>query len=71
MLKEKKLQLEKSIPEQTIINFAIVFRGPLEVFGKIKTYILQQGCNIVYQTKSTEKIWIQKELKGDRELARN
>jgi hypothetical protein len=44
--------------EETLLNFAIVFRGTLQDFEDVKKYILDHGALLTYQMKSTEKLWI-------------
>ena len=43
-------------PNKTILNFALIFRTDLETFEKIRAFLLKSGAQLVYQTKSTEKI---------------
>jgi hypothetical protein len=45
-------------PDETILNFALVFRTNLRTFEKIRRYLLKSGAALIYQTKSTEKIFI-------------
>lgn len=46
---------EQFKPNETILNFALVFRADLKTFEKIRNY-LRSGAQLIYQTKSTEKI---------------
>jgi hypothetical protein len=57
MLKQanEKMHIE---PEKTILNFALIFRTDLETFEKIRAYLLKSGASLIYQTKSTEKIYV-------------
>jgi hypothetical protein len=45
-------------PEKTILNFALIFRTDLKTFEKIRGYLLKSGASLIYQTKSTEKIFV-------------
>ena len=48
--------------EETKVSFAFVCWGPLKDFEAIRNYILKHfGTRLVYQTKSLEKLFIQKE----------
>jgi len=49
---------EKPSPDRTLLNFALIFRTDLETFEKIRAYLLKSGANLIYQTKSTEKIFV-------------
>jgi hypothetical protein len=44
--------------DKTILNFALIFRTDLKTFEKIRAYLLKSGATLVYQTKSTEKIFV-------------
>jgi len=57
MLKQanEKMHIE---PEKTVLNFALIFRVDLETFEKIRGYLLKCGASLIYQTKSTEKIYV-------------
>jgi hypothetical protein len=57
MLKQanEKMHIE---PDKTVLNFALIFRTDLKTFEKIRAYLLKSGATLVYQTKSTEKIFI-------------
>jgi hypothetical protein len=44
--------------EKTILNFALIFRTDLRTFEKIRAYLLKSGASLIYQTKSTEKIFV-------------
>jgi hypothetical protein len=44
--------------DKTILNFALIFRTDLETFERIRAYLLKSGANLIYQTKSTEKIFV-------------
>lgn len=41
---------------ETILNFALIFRTDLKTFEKVRDYLLKSGVQLIYQTKSTEKI---------------
>lgn len=41
---------------ETILNFALVFRTDLKTFEKVRNHLLKSGAQLIYQTKSTEKI---------------
>ncbi|MEM1589973.1 MAG: hypothetical protein QW175_06110 [Candidatus Bathyarchaeia archaeon] len=43
---------------ETILNFALIFRTDLKTFEKIREYLLKSGAQLIYQTKSTEKIFV-------------
>ncbi|MEM3618565.1 MAG: hypothetical protein QXK47_05790 [Candidatus Bathyarchaeia archaeon] len=43
---------------ETILNFALIFRTDLKTFERIRDFLLQQGAQLIYQTKSTEKIFV-------------
>jgi hypothetical protein len=45
-------------PEKTILNFALIFRTDLKTFEKVRKYLLKCGASLIYQTKSTEKIFV-------------
>jgi hypothetical protein len=47
-------------PGKTILNFALIFRTDLETFEKIRAFLLKSGATLIYQTKSTEKIFVSK-----------
>lgn len=49
---------ERVEPNKTILNFALIFRTDLKTFEKIRAYLLKSGATLVYQTKSTEKIFV-------------
>ena len=51
----EKVRIE---PDKTILNFALIFRTDLETFEKIRAYLLKSGASLIYQTKSTEKIYV-------------
>lgn len=48
----------KPQPDETILNFALIFRTDLKTFEKIRDYLLKSRAQLIYQTKSTEKIYI-------------
>jgi len=52
---------------ETILNFGLVFRGKLSTFDNVKKTIVQAGDVVIYQTKSTEKVWIAKSEKEAKE----
>jgi len=54
-MSEQKNKLEAN---KTVLNFALIFRTDLETFEKIRAYLLKSGASLIYQTKSTEKIYI-------------
>jgi|GEM_PF-4647330 len=43
---------------ETILNFALIFRTDLKTFEKIRDFLLRSGASLIYQTKSTEKIYV-------------
>jgi hypothetical protein len=43
-------------PDKTILNFALIFRTDLQTFERIRNFLLKSGAELVYQTKSVEKI---------------
>jgi hypothetical protein len=45
-------------PDKTVLNFALIFRTDLETFEKIRAFLLKSGATLIYQTKSTEKIYV-------------
>lgn len=45
-------------PDKTILNFALIFRTDLKTFEKIRAFVLKSGASLIYQTKSTEKIYV-------------
>jgi hypothetical protein len=45
-------------PNKTVLNFALIFRTDLRTFEKIRAYLLKSGASLIYQTKSTEKIFV-------------
>jgi hypothetical protein len=45
-------------PDKTVLNFALIFRTDLKTFEKIRGYLLKCGASLIYQTKSTEKIFV-------------
>ncbi|MEM1590263.1 MAG: hypothetical protein QW175_07585 [Candidatus Bathyarchaeia archaeon] len=49
---------EKPALNETILNFALIFRSDLKTFEKIRDYLLKSGAQLIYQTKSTEKIFV-------------
>ena len=49
----EKPQIE---PDKTILNFALIFRTDLKTFEKIRAFLLKSGAQLVYQTKSVERI---------------
>jgi hypothetical protein len=53
MFEPKKFEADK-----TILNFALIFRTDLETFEKIRAFVLKSGASLIYQTKSTEKIFV-------------
>jgi len=57
--------MEKNIEdeaENVIMSFAFVFRGKLKDFYRIKKEIENTpGVNLVYMTKSTEHLYIERE----------
>jgi hypothetical protein len=53
MFDPKKFEADK-----TILNFALIFRTDLETFEKIRAFVLKSGASLIYQTKSTEKIFV-------------
>ena len=55
MLMKEKTQIE---PNKTLLNFALIFRTDLETFEKIRAFLLKSGAQLIYQTKSTEKIFV-------------
>jgi hypothetical protein len=57
MLKQanEKMHIE---PDKTVLNFALIFRTDLKTFEKIRDYLLKCGASLIYQTKSTEKIFV-------------
>jgi hypothetical protein len=48
----------KPSPNKTLLNFALIFRTDLETFERVRAYLLKSGANLIYQTKSTEKIFV-------------
>jgi hypothetical protein len=54
-MSEQKNKLEAN---KTVLNFALIFRTDLETFEKIRAYLLKSGASLIYQTKSTEKIFV-------------
>lgn len=49
---------QKPQPNTTILNFALIFRSDLKTYEKIRDYLLNSGAQLIYQTKSTEKIFV-------------
>jgi hypothetical protein len=45
-------------PDKTVLNFALIFRTDLKTFEKIRAFVLKSGASLIYQTKSTEKIYV-------------
>ncbi|MEM2463934.1 MAG: hypothetical protein QXY07_04550 [Candidatus Bathyarchaeia archaeon] len=43
---------------ETVLNFALIFRTDLKTFEKIRDFLLKCGAQLIYQTKSTEKIFV-------------
>jgi len=59
MLKQTQKNEEAKIePNKTLLNFALIFRADLETFEKIRAFLLKSGATLIYQTKSTEKIFV-------------
>ena len=57
MLKQTQMKEKAKIePDKTILNFALIFRTDLQTFEKIRAFLLKSGAQLVYQTKSVEKI---------------
>lgn len=44
--------------DKTILNFALIFRIDLKNFERIRDFLLKSGAQLIYQTKSTEKIFV-------------
>jgi hypothetical protein len=57
MLKQTN-ERERVEPDKTILNFALIFRTDLGTFEKIRSFLLKSGATLIYQTKSTEKIFV-------------
>jgi len=53
-------ELEEN-PENTVLNFGLVFRCDLGLYQRIKAQLLKQGASLIYQTCSAGKIFIKKE----------
>jgi hypothetical protein len=61
MTKKMLEQNEKPLdPKQTILNFCLIFRTDLITFAKIRDYLLNTKAELIYQTKSADKILIEK-----------
>jgi hypothetical protein len=60
MFEPKKFEADK-----TVLNFALIFRTDLETFERIRNFVLKSGASLIYQTKSTEKIFVARV--GDKE----
>jgi hypothetical protein len=45
-------------PEKTVLNFTLIFRTDLKTFEKVRDFLLKSGASLIYQTKSTEKIFV-------------
>lgn len=58
--------IKKPDLNETILNFALIFRSDLKTFEKIRDFLLKSGAQLIYQTKSTEKIFVSRV--GNREL---
>ena len=48
----------KLAPDKTVLNFCLIFRTDLKTFEKIRAFLLKSGAELVYQTKSVEKIFV-------------
>jgi len=48
----------KPAPDRTVLNFCLIFRTDLKTFEKIRAFLLKSGAELVYQTKSVEKIFV-------------
>jgi len=46
----------KLAPDKTVLNFCLIFRTDLKTFEKIRSFLLKSGAELVYQTKSVERI---------------
>jgi len=68
-MKEKNyfFEMAKNNPADTILNFGLVWKGKLETFENVKRVIIEAGDLLIYQTKSTGKIWIAKTEKEAKE----
>jgi hypothetical protein len=51
-------------PEDTLLNFCLIFRCTLEDFERVKNCLLTTGARLVYQTKSADKIVVTKEAES-------
>jgi len=62
-MKEKNsfFEIAKNNPADTILNFGLVWKGKLETFEDVKRTIIEAGDLLIYQTKSTGKIFIKRE----------
>jgi hypothetical protein len=48
-------------PEDTLLNFCLIFKTTLANFEEIKGTLLRSGAALIYQTKSADRIYITKE----------
>jgi len=52
--------VSKPKPDETTWNFCLIFKITLENFERIRKFALDNGAILIYQTRATGRIFVQK-----------